>query len=321
MKRILDACTLCAVMAPLAAATSIAGESATGKRHHLGVGSLHSRPEKPHLHDGASGFMRGPVKEQDAATNDAPAEDFQQEAGRMLESLQTQGDDAMTPSFARELGRVEAGLTSEGVDQRTLKEIRTARARACVEQELEQHEEAECAAFMERVCSHGSHLRHRGRAALLQAPPVPLALCEHFRLLGLGTASSQESRGALSGAGLAGPFFGAKGERPLPAQGFEGEEVEHQDTQTMTEDWQTEFGPAAGHRSFVEICSDFPDNEWCRLHMYDRRVHRWRTARNERTGRSGDETQAQDAAGRRGCSPSSVLAGMALVALAINQRP
>mmetsp|Transcript_2198 Transcript_2198/g.5028 ORF Transcript_2198/g.5028 Transcript_2198/m.5028 type:complete len:82 (-) Transcript_2198:26-271(-) len=53
--------------------------------------------------------------------------------------------------------------------------------------------------------------------------------------------------------------------------------VEHASGKTATGDWQAEFGPAAGHRSFVEICGDFPDNEWCRLHMYDSRSRRWRS--------------------------------------------
>lgn len=60
----------------------------------------------------------------------------------------------------------------------------------------------------------------------------------------------------------------SKKERPLPSQGYKGELVEHNDASTATGDWQQEFGPVAGHRDFRAICRDFPNNQWCRLHMY-----------------------------------------------------
>jgi len=61
--------------------------------------------------------------------------------------------------------------------------------------------------------------------------------------------------------------------RPLQEQGFAGELVEHEDENTMTEDWGREFGPRAGHRDIKTICKEHPDNEWCSLHGYhDRHI-------------------------------------------------
>lgn len=49
----------------------------------------------------------------------------------------------------------------------------------------------------------------------------------------------------------------------LPAQGYWGKLVEHEDQKTVTGDWGSEFGPAAAHRSYFKICKDHPDNVWC----------------------------------------------------------
>jgi len=56
--------------------------------------------------------------------------------------------------------------------------------------------------------------------------------------------------------------------RPLQAQGFDGENVMHEDQETMTGDWGREFGPGAGHRDVKTICKEHPDNEWCDLHGF-----------------------------------------------------
>jgi len=140
--------------------------------------------------------------------------------------------------------------------------------------------------------------------------PVPATLCDHFYLLGgkrliapaPGPAPGPVAAPATSPAGApgpgpaagpaddspagkdpfayTGPYFGTKRLRPLQEHGFHGDAVMHENGETMTSDWQTEFGPAAGHRSFVEICKDFPDNEWCRLHMYDPQAQRWMSERS-----------------------------------------
>lgn len=66
-----------------------------------------------------------------------------------------------------------------------------------------------------------------------------------------------------------GPYFGGKVVRPLPEQGFEGKlEQPYRSEDQQVENWQREFGPKAGHRSFTSICADFKNNEWCRLHGY-----------------------------------------------------
>ena len=66
-----------------------------------------------------------------------------------------------------------------------------------------------------------------------------------------------------------GPYFGGKAVRPLPEQGFDGKlEQPYRAQDQMVQNWQREFGPKAGHRSFENICGDFKNNEWCRLHGY-----------------------------------------------------
>lgn len=57
----------------------------------------------------------------------------------------------------------------------------------------------------------------------------------------------------------------------LPAQGYWGKLVEHEDQKTITADWGQEFGPAADHRNMYQICKDHPDNAWCRNQGYHKR--------------------------------------------------
>lgn len=52
----------------------------------------------------------------------------------------------------------------------------------------------------------------------------------------------------------------------LPSQGYWGKLVEHEDGETATEDWGSEFGPRSGHGSYGAICHKNPDNAWCRKH-------------------------------------------------------
>ena len=52
-------------------------------------------------------------------------------------------------------------------------------------------------------------------------------------------------------------------------QGFEGENVEHDNMKTMTKDWSGEYGPSL-QTDYAAICAEYPDNEWCRLHGYHR---------------------------------------------------
>lgn len=67
---------------------------------------------------------------------------------------------------------------------------------------------------------------------------------------------------------ITGPILGTKAGRPLQSQGYSGRLVAHEDMETMTSDWQREFGPKAGHKDIKTICQENPGNEWCDLHGY-----------------------------------------------------
>lgn len=56
----------------------------------------------------------------------------------------------------------------------------------------------------------------------------------------------------------------------LPAQGYWGKLVEHEDMKTVNADWGREFGPQAGHESYRAICAKNPDNPWCYEQGYSR---------------------------------------------------
>merc|ERR1740121_601230 len=49
---------------------------------------------------------------------------------------------------------------------------------------------------------------------------------------------------------------------------LDGDLINHKDMETKTSDWRQEFGPEARHRRVSDICADYPDNEWCRMHGY-----------------------------------------------------
>lgn len=57
----------------------------------------------------------------------------------------------------------------------------------------------------------------------------------------------------------------------LPAQGYWGKLVEHEDGETATGDWMKEFGPQATHETYASICRKHPENPWCTEQGY----HRW----------------------------------------------
>lgn len=50
----------------------------------------------------------------------------------------------------------------------------------------------------------------------------------------------------------------------LPTQGYWGKLVDHNDMETMTDDWQQEFGPKSNHANVAQICKDHPDSAWCK---------------------------------------------------------
>jgi len=56
----------------------------------------------------------------------------------------------------------------------------------------------------------------------------------------------------------------------LPAQGYWGKLIEHEDGETATGDWQKEFGPQATQDTYRKICAAHPDNPWCTEQGYHR---------------------------------------------------
>lgn len=54
---------------------------------------------------------------------------------------------------------------------------------------------------------------------------------------------------------------------PIPEQGFHGRPIQHEDMDTMTGDWNREFGPKVN--SAYEVCKQNPANWWCKQHMHE----------------------------------------------------
>jgi len=238
--------------------------------------------------------------------------DLENEAVKLLEHYAVQDDVAVSPHFLEDLGEAEDALRQEGGDLEIIAKIKKARANICVEQQFEKRDHTQCEIFMNLACplqdasksmpSDQDEDSNKQKDEDDDEVPVPATLCDHFYLLGgkrrvvataAGPAPGPVAAPAASPAGgpasapgsedpfgYTGPYFGTKRLRPLQEHGFHGDDVMHENGETMTSDWQTEFGPAAGHRSFVEICKDFPDNEWCRLHMYDPQAQRWMSDRS-----------------------------------------
>jgi len=240
--------------------------------------------------------------------------DLENEAVKLLEHYAVQDDVAVSPDFLEDLGDAEDALRQEGGDLEIIAKIKKARANICVEQQLEKRNHTRCEIFMNLACplqdastpsDQEMEEKDKEKDEDGEEVPVPATLCDHFYLLGgkrvaapaPGPAPGPVASPAASPAGApgpaagpapgadpfayTGPYFGTKRLRPLQEHGFHGDDVMHENGETMTSDWQTEFGPAAGHRSFVEICKGFPDNEWCRLHMYDPQAQRWMNQRSE----------------------------------------
>jgi len=53
---------------------------------------------------------------------------------------------------------------------------------------------------------------------------------------------------------------------PQPEQGFHGRPITHEDMETMTGDWGSEFGPK-GPSSAYKVCKEHPKSYWCRTHL------------------------------------------------------
>jgi len=180
---------------------------------------------------------------------------------------------------------VEADLaTRVGDDKALADEIRAVRAELCSKKGFNSHQSADCEAFMLSSCyPKQKRIRHQARQADdddEDADPntlmVPTALCQQYfggqangRFIAAGPAPAQGAPApAPAPPGVAAQEFSFdKYHQPLPEQGFHGHLVEHSDQDTQTADWQREFGPRAGHRSYKEICKERPNNRWCRTHV------------------------------------------------------
>lgn len=183
----------------------------------------------------------------------------------MVDRVHKLNDPDTTAEFAKELGTVEASLSVKTQGDRALvKEISAERAELCVEAGFQRTEYDNCQAFMDQQCSPD-----------VKEIVVPAAVCIRF--------FAEEKAGAAPAAAVAGSPFAAPGpapgpqmaeiledkvDRPLQEQGVSGPLVKHADMDTHTSDWQQEFGPNSGAKSFEAICADHPGNEWCRLHGY-----------------------------------------------------
>lgn len=225
-------------------------------------------------------------------------EQVQHELDVMKDRLKHLSDSKAEAHFAGELAHVEDELAvDERLDGRTAedieleKEISTVRGDLCVQQGFKHEETNECESFMVKACKFegGSWDGPAGKKD--QAPhvhlnvvagsAVALASCKQYFFASLRRAAEQvvvtetveaavasASGNSSNSSGL----FGGKKERDLPEQGFDefagGKKVQHNDDDTMTQDWQSEHGVTAGHRDAKSICEDFPDNEWCRIHMF-----------------------------------------------------
>lgn len=55
---------------------------------------------------------------------------------------------------------------------------------------------------------------------------------------------------------------------PIPEQGFHGRPIQHSDMDSMTGDWNREFGPK-GPMTAYEVCKEHPRNWWCKQHMHE----------------------------------------------------
>lgn len=191
-------------------------------------------------------------------------------------------DLAAATKVQAQLQGVEAALvTRVGSDTALADEIRAVRAQLCSKKGFLSHQSRDCEAFMWSSCFPNTQQADEADEAEEDAAPsrpmVPAALCQRYwgNQAFLRFAEAPAAAPAMSPAAAPAPaptssedFFkyGKEG-RALPEQGFHGDLVEHPDQDTQTSDWQQEFGPNSGHRTYREICAERPNNRWCKIHL------------------------------------------------------
>jgi len=201
------------------------------------------------------------------------AREIQNEVEFMINRVETLHDNELMSEFTDQIEVVEEAVSKETSDRRITTEISEVRASLCAQNGFQNHEFAECEVFMRKSCEP----QDTDDANFVNDEPLEDFCAVFFRQekvsKGAQVARAPAPGPAAGPGGAPGPapmgtLFGGKGLRELPDQGFDGKLVKHADFDTMNEDWQKEFGPKSGHRDFDEICADFPDNEWCRIHGY-----------------------------------------------------
>lgn len=201
------------------------------------------------------------------------ARDIQSEVEFMVNRVESLHDSELTSEFTNQIEVIEEAVSKETSDHHMTMEISEVRASLCAQNGFQNHEFAECEAFMRKSCEP----KETDDANFVNDEPLEDSCFVFFKQekssRGVQVAAAPAPGPAGGPGGAPGPapmgtLFGGKGLRELPDQGFDGQLVKHVDFDTMNEDWQKEFGPKSGHRDVEEICADFPDNEWCRIHGY-----------------------------------------------------
>jgi len=202
------------------------------------------------------------------------AREIQSEVEFMVSRVESLHDSEITSEFTNQIEVIEEAVAEETSDHHMTMEISEVRASLCAQNGYQNHEFAECETFMRKSCEP----KDTDDANFVNDEPLDESCVVFFRQeqkssRGAQVASAPAPGPAAGPGGAPGPapmgtLFGGKGLRELPDQGFDGQLVKHADFDTMNEDWQKEFGPKSGHRDFEDICADFPDNQWCRIHGY-----------------------------------------------------
>mmetsp|Transcript_34960 Transcript_34960/g.88042 ORF Transcript_34960/g.88042 Transcript_34960/m.88042 type:complete len:308 (-) Transcript_34960:62-985(-) len=185
-------------------------------------------------------------------------------------------DSVAAAKVQSELETMEAALATRVDDDAALAdEISAVRAELCAKKGFLSHQSEECEAFMSRACYSSSQqaneadLADSAAAPVGLVPRVPIALCQRYwgkQAIHFAAAPAP----AIASAPAPMPASAEDYGEGLPEQGFHGDLVEHVDQDTQTSDWQREFGPHAGHRTYREICKEHPENQWCRVHLQHR---------------------------------------------------
>lgn len=291
MKFLVQVAAAVATLLPVHVISAVVTSSDAHHPHHhhhphggqvRGSASTHSVPKVADAH-----LAVLPDHSSTIAPTDPVHLEIQKEVASMEEKISELHDVRDAMEFAGKLADMEVELSKTGeaaVGVMLMDRISKVRANLCVEHHLMSSEIKDCKTFMQRAC-------HSNDPAL----QVPAAKCHQFFLHSktrvheeAGPAPSPFAAPAAAPAGSPGGAEvdergltaaqkaealriwtqGGKLEGALPEQGFSGEMVNHDFMHSMTEDWNKEFGPAADHKSFIEVCADHPNNEWCRLHGY-----------------------------------------------------